>query len=99
MSCEQCHELYVERTGRKTPCDTCPKPLLELRNEWLWDVFQTMISQSRASLGGFSGFDYTALVFVLRAKDIPENLWPYVLEKFEILTPIASKHWNKKEEE
>lgn len=59
-----------------------------------------MASQSRGGgLGGFTGFDYGAIDFVLKVEEVPETLWPYVAEKLELLGEIAKKYWNKKEEE
>jgi hypothetical protein len=73
--------------------------LLDPRNEWLWDVYNSLVTQSRvAGLGGFSGFDYSALPFILKAKGVPESLWAQVLETIEMLTPLALKYWNRKDE-
>jgi hypothetical protein len=49
-------------------------------------------------MGGFSGFDYSALPFILKAKGVPESLWAQVLETIEMLTPLALKYWNRKDE-
>jgi len=86
----------VVRGGRETPCKTCPKPLLDYRNEWLWDVFQSLATQSRVGgMGGFVGFDYSALPFILSTKGIPESQWSYFLDRLEAISPIAMKYWNK----
>ena len=85
---------------KPTPCDGCPKPMLLPDNEWFWEVFEALGSQMKvAGLASFVGFDYTALIFILKAKDVPESLWDYVLEKLTLLTPIASKYWNKRPDE
>ena len=100
MSCEECHKLYVERIGIATPCVTCPKPLLEVRNDWIWELFIRMTSQSRTGgMGGFVGLDYGAIEFILKAEQVPQSLWSYILEKLDILTEIGKKYWNKKEDE
>ena len=58
-----------------------------------------MSSQIRsAGMGGFTGFDYNALTFVLRAQDVPEAKWAYVLEKLDLLARIAAKYLNTKDE-
>jgi hypothetical protein len=49
-------------------------------------------------MGGFTGFDYTALPFILESKEIPRALWGKVLNTIEILTPIAMEYWNKKDD-
>lgn len=85
--------------ARPTPCGTCSKPLLDARNEWLWDVFNSIATQSRsAGMGGFTGFDYTALPFILEAKEVPKCMWSMVLRNIELLTPIALKHWGAKQD-
>lgn len=68
-------------------------------NEWVWEIFASISTQIRSGgMGGFIGFDYTALHFILRVKDVPESLWPYALEKLEILALVASKFWNKQQD-
>jgi hypothetical protein len=68
-------------------------------NEWLWDVFSILSSQMNvAGMGSFVGFNYSALYFILKAKDVPESMYEYVLDKLTLLTPIASKYWNKKDD-
>jgi|SRR5688572_9564802 len=99
MSCDECHNVFVVKMGRTTPCGTCPKPLLEPRNEWVWAVFMKMYSQARiAGMGGFIGFDYSALQFVLKVEEVPEELWSYITDKLELIAEIAKKYWNKKED-
>lgn len=74
--------------------------MLDVRNEWLWDIFQSLVTQSRSSgLGGFAGFDYGALPFILQSKGVPESMWSRVLETLEMLTAVGIKFWNKKEDD
>jgi hypothetical protein len=59
----------------------------------------SLATQSRsAGMGGFTGFDYSALPFILEAKDIPRSMWPTVLRAIELITPIALNYWNPKEQ-
>ena len=48
------------------------------------------------AMGGFLGFDYRALEFLLKVKQVPECKWLEALEAVESLTQVASKHWNEK---
>jgi len=55
-----------------------------------------MSSQARvAGLGGFLGLDFGSLEIVLRARQVPECDWIFVLDKLTLLTTIASRYWNK----
>lgn len=66
---------------------------------WLWEVFVALTSQSRlGGMGGWAGFDYSALPFILKAQMVPESEWPTVLSFLTEITPIAAKHFNTKEE-
>jgi hypothetical protein len=49
-------------------------------------------------MGGFFGFDYGPLKTIFTAKRIPENEWGIILDKLNLLTSIAVKYWNKKDE-
>lgn len=63
-------------------------------------MFTTLASQARvAGMDSFTGFDYASLSFILRVKEVPEELWPYAFEKLETLSSIAMKFWNKKRED
>ena len=53
-------------------------------------------SQIRAGgMGGFIGFDYNAIQFLLQAYDIPQDEWFIWLDKFSILTKLAYSHWKQ----
>jgi hypothetical protein len=49
-------------------------------------------------MGGFVGFDYSALAFLFKVKEVPDGLWDYALDNIDMLTAVASKYWNKKED-
>ena len=62
-----------------------------------WDIFKLLQTQGTFSgmSGTFTGFNYAGLDTLLRAYQIPESEWVFVLEKLLILTTLAAKYWNK----
>lgn len=94
MGCEECF-LYYSSAGKETPCAVCPKPLLDPSNELVWELFNKhIVSQVRAGgMGGFIGFDYTAIEVLLRTYSVPTDEWFIWLDKISVLTKIAHSHW------
>lgn len=79
---------------------TCPKPILDEENVAIWNIFLFLQSQIKTGpMGGFLGFDLSALDMLLKANEVSECEWPFALEKIAILTMIASKYWNSKRDQ
>ncbi len=45
-------------------------------------------------LGGFLGFDYSALPVLFAAYGVHESEYQIYMDKILILTTVASKYWN-----
>jgi hypothetical protein len=61
-----------------------------------WEVFELISTQPRTGgMGGFLGFDYSALPVILDSKRIPKYEWPFILDKLNIISNIAVRFWNK----
>jgi hypothetical protein len=50
-------------------------------------------------MGTYLGFDYSCLPFIFKLYEIPEAEWEYYIDKFHVITRIAMKHWNKRDDE
>lgn len=96
-SCEKCHALHVKQWGLATPpCRTCPKPILLPINFWFWEVYLSLLGQARtAGFGGFVGFDFTAMRFILEAMDVPREKWYVAIELANMLTGVTAEKLNK----
>lgn len=68
-------------------------------NEWIWEIFQRLQTQARvAGFGTFTGFDLSAIRFLLEVYNVPKSRWLEAVELLDMITAIAIKHWNENNE-
>jgi hypothetical protein len=57
----------------------------------------SLASQVRVGgMGGFLGFDYSALLVILLAKQIPVAEWDFLIDRLNVIGKVAMKRWNEK---
>lgn len=60
--------------------------MLHGNNAEAWDVFEDLLAQSGGGgLGGFSGFRFESLPFLLQLHQIPEGAWRELVGKLRVI--------------